>query len=143
MNKSNEKEINFSAWINLLDDRIEDWLGSLSFEERSSFDYSIESLDEIERYMISKFSLEDLQENSNKKEIDAIASYVLKTFENNWSKSEFVIELKDKKNILFNRPAITVLPKRGMAFSPYQFMPSIINLGRVGGFQQVLKSKSL
>ncbi len=133
-----EKKENFDAWVALIDDRIEDWFITLSNHLKDKFDYSINSLDEIEKYLIEKFVLDDLRNEMNKKEIDAIASYILKTYKLHWPNGEYVIELEDKKNVLFNRPAIITNPKVGMAFSPFQFLQSTLNLKRIGAFKQML-----
>lgn len=121
-----------------MDDRIEDWFVTLGVHIKTKLDYSINSLDEVEKYLIEKFVLNDLKNEINKKEIDAIASYVLKTFKLHWSNSEYVIELEDERNVLFNRPAIITTPKVGMAFSPFQFLSCILNLKRVGALKQML-----
>ena len=135
-NESNEKMVNFNAWVELIEDRIEDWFATLSKEVKSKFDYSIDSLDEIEKYLIENFELESLNNENNKNEFDAICSYVIKVFKLKWPNSEYVIELNDKSNVLYNRPAVITNPKIGMAFSPFQFLPSIINLKRVGAFRK-------
>lgn len=136
-----EKRENFDAWIATIDERISDWFQGLSKEEVSLFDYSIDSLDEIEKYLINNYSLEDLRDVKNKISIDAAASYIIKVFSIHWKSHEFRIELDDEKNILFNRPSICTVPEIGMAFSPYQILPSTLNLKRVGGFRKILESK--
>ena len=139
----NEKQkiINFNSWISTMDDRISDWLETLSKNDFLVFDFSVNSLDEMEKYLIEKYELKDLNNSNNKIEIDACMSYVLEVFRKNWTKSEFTIELKDEKNILFNRPAIRVIPAKGMDFSPYQILPSIINLKKVGRYRKIYDSK--
>jgi len=136
-----EKQENFEAWLATIDERISDWIQSLSAREATLFDYSVDSLDEIEKYLINIFDLEDLKNEKNKVTIDAAASYILKVFSIHWSSHKFKIELEDEKNILFNRPSICTLPEIGMAFSPYQILPSTLNLKRVGGFRKILESK--
>ena len=143
MNKFNkaEKRENFEAWIATIDERISDWFQSLSKEEVALFDYSVNSLDEIEKYLINNYSLDDLRDVKNKIPIDAAASYIIKVFSIHWKSHEFKIELDDEKNILFNRPSISTVPEIGMAFSPYQILPSTLNLKRVGGVRKILESK--
>lgn len=136
-----EKRENFEAWVATIDERILDWFQSLSKEKICLFDYSIDSLDEMEKYLINNYSLEDLRDVKNKISIDAAASYIIKVFSIHWESHEFKIELDDEKNILFNRPSIITVPEIGMAFSPYQILPSTLNLKRVGGFRKILESK--
>ncbi len=136
-----EKRENFEAWVLMIDDRLLDWFQFLSEEQKSKFDYSVDSLDEIEKYLIGKYKLEDLRDSRNKMEIDAAASYIIKVFFLNWPNPKYTIELDDEKNILFNRPAVITEPQIGMAFSPYQILPSTLNLRRVGGFRKILESK--
>jgi len=136
-----EKFENFKAWIQTMDERIFDWKQTLGQETKIQFDYSIQSLDNIEIYLTSKYNLEDLKNQENKIEIDACLSYVLEVFRRNLPTNEFFIELEDEKNVLFNRPAINTKPKVGMDFSPYYFLPSIINLKRVGDFKKQFEIK--
>lgn len=136
-----EKQENFDAWIATIDERISDWFQGLSKEDVSLFDYSIDSLDEIERYLIKNYQLENLKDEKNKISIDAAASYIIKVFSIHWKSHKFKIELDDEKNVLFNRPSIITDPEIGMAFSPYYFLPSILNLKRVGDLKHVLKTK--
>lgn len=136
-----EKRNNFEAWIERIDERLLDWFLFIDSDYKRLFNYSVDSLDDIEKYLINKYELKDLSDINNKHEIDAIASYIIKVFAINWPKYKFVIELDDEKNLLFNRPAITTDPEIGMAFSPFQILPSTVNLKRVGGFKKILKSK--
>jgi len=135
-----EKQQNFDAWVQTIDERIYDWFSYLEKDIKQRLDYSIDSLNVVEEYLVSKYSLQDFRDQQNKNEIDAAASYIIKVFELNWPKAKYVIELDDIKNILYNRPAIITQPKIGMAFSPYQILPSTINLRRIGGFKKILET---
>lgn len=131
----------FEAWVATIDERICDWFQTLSPNELERFDYSIESLDDVERYLIENYSLDDFKDVSNRRSIDAIASYMLKVFSQHWKYYKFKIELEDERNILYNRPSIITDPEIGMAFSPYFLLPRILNLKRVGDLQHLLKTK--
>ena len=134
---------NFNAWILTIDERIYDWMHYLPKQQVEKFDYSVKSLDEVEIYLIKNYELNDLQDKTNnqiKFEIDAAASYVLKVFQLNWPKTVFTIELDDERNILFNRPAIRLVPPIGMDFSPFGIIPSTLNLKRVGGFRKIYEA---
>lgn len=131
----------FEAWVATIDERVYDWFQTLSSIELVKFDYSIDSLDDVERYVIENYNLDDLKDVQYKRPIDAAASYVLKVFSIHWNHHMFKIELDDERNILYNRPAIATDPEIGMAFSPYQIIPSTLNLKRVGGFRKILESK--
>lgn len=139
--EKNEKLENFNFWIQTIEERILDWKQTLNQETKNQFDYSVQSLDKIESYLTSKYELEDLSNQQNKIEIDACLSYVLEVFRRNLPTNEFLIELEDEKNVLFNRPAVNTKPKVGMDFSPYYFLPSIINLKRVGDFRKQFEIK--
>lgn len=131
---TNEIQV-FQAWVEMMPERIDSWLSELPEEKRSFFDYSIESLDRVEDYLISRFTLEDLKDQSRKFEFDAVVCYTLKVFEKHWTRSEFRIELEDKSNILYKVPAIRKIPAEGADFSPYMMFPPIINTQR----REVLK----
>ncbi|MES2516614.1 MAG: hypothetical protein V4585_00820 [Bacteroidota bacterium] len=137
MNKKDitEKQANFEAWVATLEERIFDWLMKMTDEQKKLFDYSIESLDEVQKYLISKYELEDLSDDNNKFDIDGAASYVYSVFIKHLPNYQCLIELKDKKSLLYNQPAINTIPRRGVDFSPYFFLPRIINLKRTGDFK--------
>lgn len=130
-----EKQANFEAWVATLDERIFDWLMKMTKEQKRLFDYSIESLDEVEKYLTGKYELEDLSDGSNKFDIDGAASYVYSVFMKHLPNYQCLIELKDKRSLLFNIPAINTNPRIGVDFSPYFFLPRIINLKRIGDFR--------
>ncbi len=136
-----EKKENFEAWVETIDERLFDWFNHLAPENKNDFDYSIDSLEKAEKYLIERFTLEDLRNPLYKYEIDAVASYIIKVFAMHWPNSKFVIELDDEKNILFNRPAVITDPAIGMAFSPYQIIPSTVNLKRIGGLRKIFEAK--
>ena len=138
MSTIQEKKENFEAWVALIDDRVEDWFMTLPLAQKNKFDYTMDSLDEIQRYMISKFVVDDLRDQRNKMEIDAIASYVMRVFSKHVPNPEFVVELKDERNMLYNLPAIITKPKTSSAFSPYFYFLSIVNLKEVGTFKHAL-----
>lgn len=137
MNKReiNEKQANFEAWVATLDERIFDWLMKMTDKQKKLFDYSLESLDEVQKYLIGKYELEDLRDDNNKFDIDGVASYVYSVFMKHLPNYQCLIELKDKKNLLYNQPAINTIPRVGVDFSPYFFLPRIINLKRIGDFK--------
>jgi hypothetical protein len=137
MNKKDikEKQANFEAWVATLDERIFDWLMKMSDEQKKLFDYSIESLDGVQKYLINKYELEDLGDERNKFAIDGAASYVYSVFMKHLPNYQCLIELKDNKSLLYNQPAINTIPRIGVDFSPYFFLPRIINLKRVGDFR--------
>ncbi|MDZ7897701.1 MAG: hypothetical protein U5N85_06690 [Arcicella sp.] len=130
-----EKQANFEAWVATLDERIFDWLMKMTKEQKRLFDYSIESLDEVEKYLTGKYELEDLSDGSNKFDIDGAASYVYSVFMKHLPNYQCLIELKDKRSLLFNIPAINTNPRIGVDFSPYFFLLRIINLKRIGDFR--------
>jgi len=58
----NQKRKNFKAWISTMDERIDDWTLTLNQKQRLKFDFSPDSLDEIETYLTNKFNLENLSD---------------------------------------------------------------------------------
>lgn len=143
MNKRDitEKQTNFEAWVATLEERIFDWLMKMTAEQKNLFDYSIESLNEVEKYLISKYQIEDLRDERNKFAIDGAASYIYSVFMKHLPNYQCLIELKDKKSLLYNQPAINTIPRVGVDFSPYFFLPSIIYLKGVGDFRFQLENK--
>lgn len=137
-----EKQNNFEAWVATLDERIYDWLCTLNKEQRLLLDFSIDSLDVVERHLINRYKIEDLSNVKFKYSIDGAASYVYKVFKIHLPNYKCITELNNERDVLFNLPAITTEPPVGMPFSPYFYIPSIINLKRVGDFKfQLLNTR--
>ena len=135
-------QIGFESWVATLDERIFDWLQKMPEDQKILFDYSLESLDEVQKYLINKYNLDDLRNERNKYGVDGAASYVYSVFMKHLPNYQCRTELKDQKNLLFNLPAINTDPRVGVDFSPYFFLPRIINLKTTNDFRYILESKT-
>jgi hypothetical protein len=102
-NETRPLQSNFEAWVATIDERIFDWLMKMGDEEKKLFDYSPSSLDEVERYLIGKYTIEDLRNEHHKFSIDGAASYVYCIFMKNLPNYQCLIEFNDDRDNYLSR----------------------------------------
>jgi hypothetical protein len=97
----------FNLWVFEMDDQLENFRQSLPVNIISKLDYSISSLDSIEKWILDNYSThQELLKKENGAVVDGLARYIGETFRKNigghWS-----IDLDNPKNAYFNLPVIT------------------------------------
>lgn len=81
-----EREVWFSQWLVELDTKLDSWLNSLDPDTRNKLDYSVESLNQIEKLILDTFdSHEVLNDKANSEMIDIFGSYIGETHRKNHS----------------------------------------------------------
>jgi len=103
-----EKLENFRTWVTFIDDRVNDWKKKLPEDIAKQFDWSLKSLDQMEQYILSNYTCENVLLQENKEAIDAMASYIGETFRLNLPNARWNLELDDKRNIDFNIPTVCI-----------------------------------
>ena len=87
---------NFEEWIILIDSKMEYFTDTFAKENNLKLDYSIESLDEIENWILGNYSeIKDLIGDA--KILDYLTVYIGETFRK-YIGGEWFIDLKNKKN---------------------------------------------
>ena len=89
---------NFEEWIILIPFKMEYFTDTCAKENNLKLDYSIESLDELENWILSNYSeIKDLINDT--KTLDYLAVYIGETFRKHIG-GEWFIDLKNKKKRL-------------------------------------------
>ena len=96
---------NFEEWIILIDSKMEYFTDAFAGENNLKLDYSIESLDEIENWILTNYSeIKDLIGDA--KNLDYLTVYIGETFRKHIG-GEWFIDLKNKKNAYYSMPVLT------------------------------------
>lgn len=96
---------NFQDWIFFISDKMEYFTGEFAQENGLTLDYSIKSLDEIERWILANFKHHnDLI--AEKKLLDHITIYIGETFRKHIG-GKWYIDLENKKNAYYSMPVLT------------------------------------
>jgi hypothetical protein len=119
-----EKRENFDAWITFIDDRVDAWKNTAPDDIKNHLNWSAESLQKIEDYLVKNYTLENVGDPQNKATIDALASYIGETIRLNLPESKWKIELSDANDIYFNLPVVKVLI--GAPFSPFTLIKNVL-----------------
>ncbi|EWH08344.1 hypothetical protein KLA_17584 [Cellulophaga geojensis KL-A] len=103
----NQKEETFEIWKKNTFTRIDNWKKTVDVSDmKIKLDYSIKSLSELEKYILSKYSEVDLKNQKNNLVLDAIASYIGESFIGIIPESKWGIYAKDKTNVYYGLPCV-------------------------------------
>ncbi len=105
METERDKEKKFESWIAGMSNRIDEWIECVPPSDLS-FNFSIESLDNLERFLIDNYAVEDLENEANRMALDGAVSYIGETIINVLRESRWVIYLDDESNIYFGLPCV-------------------------------------
>ncbi|MDR0865948.1 MAG: hypothetical protein LBO74_13595 [Candidatus Symbiothrix sp.] len=123
MSTREEQEEKFNWWITCIPDKIISLKKKLPEEVTNQLDFSIESLDVLENYLLNVYSIKTM---INDKEMwDECASYLAKTYKKIIPQSKYYIELNDKKNVFYNKPILRVEDK--IDFEPHSFVTTTLS----------------
>lgn len=98
--KNRKKEVleeKFNWWITFIPDKIVALEEKLPENIKDKLDFSVTSLDILEKYLVENYTLEGMIQD--KEMWDYCASYIGYTYKKNIFKAEWHIDLNDKKNI--------------------------------------------
>jgi hypothetical protein len=107
MRVAKSSERHFEAWLANMDEALREFTDSFPVEIRDKLDYSIESIDVLEQWLMRRY-------NTNKEAIgdvdstalDRVARYVGETIRRSTG-SQWVIDLKDDSKVFFGVPFLT------------------------------------
>ena len=95
----------FEEWLILIDFKMDYFTGEFAKEQKLKLDYSIESLDEIEGWILANYKeIKDLI--SDRKMLDYLTIYIGETFRK-YNGGKWFIDLKNKKNAYYGVPVLT------------------------------------
>ncbi|RIV20410.1 hypothetical protein DYU11_20390 [Fibrisoma montanum] len=106
-----EEEINsrideLDRWAEFVDERISEWLEELPAGLSAKLDGSISSLSVVETHLLGTYKPGDLFLPQNKRLLDAIVSYVGKTYIEHLPNADWYIELHDQEDINFGQLSV-------------------------------------
>ena len=123
METESDKRKKFESWIAGMSNRIDEWIECVPPSDLS-FDFSIESLDKLEQFLLSNYAVEDLENEAKRMELDGAVSYIGETIINVLREARWVIYLDDESNIYFGLPC--VLTKYSGALSIHLLLKEIL-----------------
>lgn len=96
----------FEEWLFALSDKEEEFRNIFNKETNIDLDYSVDSLDDVEKWLLETFKTkENLLSEENKKILDLIVSYVGGVFRRKLE-GKWEIDLENEKNAYFKLPVI-------------------------------------
>lgn len=96
----------FEHWLFQMDDALERFLGYLPSAIRTCLDFSPNSLDTLESWLIDKYeSVQSMKEPSQSEIVDGVARYIGETFRHNLG-GKWTIEVDDADFIFFALPIL-------------------------------------
>jgi hypothetical protein len=109
----------FQWWITLIPDRIEELKQSLPKNISDQLDRSIDSLDILEKYLLSNYTAEKIHEHENASVYDGLARYIGSTLNRNIENAEWYIELEDQDDVYYNVPVLVFKDFEEPPLSPF------------------------
>ena len=104
----NGKEDNYNWWLNIMPDEMPR-LSILPKEVRAHLDYSLDSLDVIEEYIISNYTVDELKDRKNKFARDLFVRYIGETFRRNVPELYWAFESEDEKDAYYGIPVLMTM----------------------------------
>ena len=130
---------NFEEWIILIDSKMEYFTDAFAGENNLKLDYSIESLDEIENWILTNYrEIKDLIGDA--KTLDYLTVYIGETFRKHIG-GEWFIDLKNKKNAYYSMPVLTSPDYIGEVYkAPMTYATACINRKKGDYISTILKN---
>jgi hypothetical protein len=123
----NHDKVNFEIWLASMSDVLNN-VKLFPKEIREKLDYTVESLDVIEFYILKNYAFEDSEDSNYKVAFDLFSRYVGETFIKNLNDVIWEFQNYDSKNIYFGKAILN--KKEGMAFTPdypYSYCVALLN----------------
>ena len=130
---------NFEEWIILIPFKMEYFTDTFAKENNLKLDYSIESLDELENWILGNYSeIKDLIKDA--KTLDYLTVYIGETFRKHIG-GEWFIDLKNKKNAYYSMPVLTSPDYIGEVYiASMTFATACINRKKSNYISTILKN---
>ncbi|MEY4938156.1 MAG: hypothetical protein RIS64_4517 [Bacteroidota bacterium] len=119
------KRDKFEWWLTVNPDRLLDLFKILP--EELNLDYSIDSLNRLEIFLINHYTAETIVLKENHTLLDNLSRYVGEVARRHLKKAKWDVILKDKKNIYYNIPIINAPYIFGEQFCPLYTITTAIS----------------
>lgn len=108
----------FQFWLMDMSDAIDRFLQSVPTQVATRLDYSPESLNVIEEYILDRYpTIDDIKKQSEAKTVDGIARYVGQVFRKHFG-GKWIIDFSDKKNAFYGLPQLSGMQEQRTASCP-------------------------
>ena len=130
---------NFEEWIILIPFKMEYFTDTFARENNLKLDYSMESLDELEKWILSNYKkVNDLIED--RKTLDYLTVYIGETFRK-YIGGKWYIDLENKKNVFYSMPVLTSPEYKGVTCkSPMIYATASIDRQKGNHISTILKN---
>lgn len=124
MKSIDQRKEEFDIWVDTLDDFISTALDLLPENISKQMDFSLQSLNTLEEYLLATYSGEQFSSIENKDLLGGLAAYFGETARQNAVNGYWSIDLVNKKNAYYNLP-VMISEKVKFTISPYQLIISL------------------
>jgi uncharacterized membrane protein (UPF0182 family) len=138
INDLNGKEDNYTWWLNIMPDEMPR-LSILPKEIRDRLDYSLDSLDVIERYILSNYTVDELKDRRNKFARDLFVRYIGETFRKNVPDLYWSFEAENEKDAYFGIPVLMAAAEGVPPLTPTLWVTELPGQKDVGFLRSRLK----
>lgn len=123
MRSKHDIEDNFEWWITCIPDKINRLEELIPKDIFGKLDYSIESFNVLEEYLLSKYTIKQVKNNPELH--DCLASYLGTTYRRNIQKSEWYVELENEKDAFYGIPILRV--SNLITFEPHSYVTTLLD----------------
>ena len=130
---------NFKEWIFYINDKMDSFTTEFANKNNLKLDYSIQSLNELENWIISNFKDRfELQNNSQL--LDLFTIYIGETFRKH-IEGKWYMDLENKDNVYYHMPVLTSPDYKGEKYiAPLTFATACIMRKRGNYISSILKN---
>ena len=130
---------NFQEWLILIDFKMDFFTEEFAKEQNLTLDYSIESLDKLEGWILANY--DDIKKLiDDEKMLDYLTVYIGETFRKHLG-GKWYIDLKNKKNAYYSMPVLTDPSYRGEVYiAPMTYATACINRKKGNYISTILKN---
>ncbi|MDI9881121.1 hypothetical protein [Flectobacillus longus] len=123
MKSKQELEDGYHWWITCIPDKIDRLEELLPKELYSTMDYTISSLDILEKFLLERFTIQDMINESELR--DCLACYLGVVYEKNISQARWYVELENEKDAFYGVPILRVPNK--LTFEPHSYITTLLD----------------
>ena len=131
----------FNWWLTIMPDALM-YLSILPKDVRSKLDYSVNSLDVLEIFLIDNYDMEEMKRSENKMAVDVFARYIGETFRKNLTDIIWKLELRENRfgygfPLLVKKDNKPCTPK-----STYSFIAGVLDR-RIGSYLSTILKNNI
>jgi len=136
-----QKRDEFQQWLFDMDNALEEFINIFKKDENINLDFSPNSLDKVEKWILNNFdSKEDLLKSKNKYLLNMIAVYIGETFRKNIG-GKWKLDIDNEKSAYFNLPILTDSPKINSPVAPHTLATACISREKGNYISTILNNK--